>query len=207
MKKRLISILMAVTLILGCFTVTSFGATTTKSMKTYSKVIKSGKYAYCAAGTRVYRVNLNTKSKKRLAKTSGYVTDMKLYKGYVYFNISYPASTRLYRVKKSGGGLKKLGTDIDRFAISGSRIYYRIYVENYDYENDIDHSYYTVRSMKLNGTDKRSAKSYKVKQICKSTNVKGYRIIEVAKGNDVYSYYLKTPSGKKIFLTKHTFIG
>ena len=80
-------------------------------------------------------------------------------------------------------------------------------MENYDYENDIDHSYYTVRSMKLNGTDKRSAKSYKVKQICKNTNVKGYRIIEVAKGNDVYSYYLKTPSGKKIFLTKHTFIG
>ena len=91
---------MAATLILGCFTVTSFGATTTKTMTTYSKVIKSGKYAYCAAGTRVYRVNLNTKSKKRLAKTSGYVTDMKLYKGYVYFNISYPASTRLYRVKK-----------------------------------------------------------------------------------------------------------
>ena len=205
MKRRFISILMAAVLILGCFTTFSFAATTTKTMTSYREVIKSGKYAYCAAGSWVYRVNLETKSKKRLAKTSGYVTDMKLYKGYVYFNISYPASTRLYRVKKSGGGLKKLGTDIDRFAISGSRIYYRIYVENYDYENDIDHSYYTVRSMKLNGTDKRSAKSYKVKQISKTNNVKGYRIKSVEKADGKYAFYLKKPSGKTIYLCKHGF--
>ena len=68
-----------------------------------------------------------------------------------------------------------------------------------------DAFYTTVRSMKLNGTDKRSAKSYKVKQISKTNNVKGYRIKSVEKADGKYAFYLKKPSGKTIYLCKHGF--
>ena len=203
MKKRIISILLVATLILGCFTVTSFGATTTKTMTTYSEVIKSGKYAYCAAGSYIYRVNVNTKSKKRIAKVSAYVTDMKMYKGYIYFKGAHNTGTYLYRVKKTGKYLKKIAPSVEDYAISGSRIYYRVYVDRYDDVNDVDRSYTTVRSMKLNGTNKRSAKSYKVKEIYKRTNTKGYRITSRYNEDDgKFTFYLKFPSGKKVFLRK-----
>lgn len=202
MKKRLISILLVATLLLGCFTTVSFGASKTKKMTDYYEVIKSGKYAYCAAGSCLYKVNLKTKSKKKLAKIPAYVTDMKLYKGYIYFKGAEATGSSLYRVTKNGKGLKRLGTIDDHYAISGNRIYYEVYIEQWDDDYEIDYSYTCTYSMKLNGTDKRKDNSYKVIESHKRSNKKGYKINSVRKGDVQYKFYLKIPSGKKIYVHK-----
>lgn len=223
MKKRIISIMMVAVLILGCFTAVSFGESETKTMTDYREVIKSGKYVYCAAGTRLYKVNLKTKSKKKIAKISEYVGAMKLYKGYIYFKGHAPTSTKLYRVKTNGKYLKKLGYISSDYAISGNRIYYEEYEdpwEDEDYwdedywDEDLDEdfweedlSYTYTCSMKLNGKDKRQDDTYSVQEITKTSNVKGYSVKSVEIANCKFKFYLKTPSGKKIYLHKEYLYG
>ena len=58
MKKRITAIILIATLILGCFTVASFGASPKKKMTSYYEVLKKGNTVYCSAGNGIYKVNL-----------------------------------------------------------------------------------------------------------------------------------------------------
>lgn len=195
---RILCLTLTITLVAGCFTTVSFGASKTKKMTVYSNCIKSGKMVYCATGSGVYKVNVKTKGKKKLC--GGYnVGCLKLYKGYLYFtNTADSGASNIWRVKTNGKKKKKLANG-GRYAIKGKRIYY--YGESYDKYGDIKKTF--KRSMKRNGKNKKKSK-YKVKNTVKKTNKKGYKIVYTYKfdenDNQVVRYYLKTPS-KKIYLS------
>lgn len=206
MKKRLIAVVIMLSLILGCFTTVSFGASSTKKMTAYN-VIKSGSNVYCAAHRGVYKVNLKTGSVKHLynrdelnAAVNGGVYGMKLYKGYVYFIVGGPMLDSLERVKSTGGKAKKLANMYDGYAIKKDKIYYS------GYNTNKDKSYKGV--MKLNGKNKKKSK-YKARTTFKETNSSGYYIDTVYEGElwyefddydgdwyDTYTEYLVTKDGR-----------
>ena len=153
MKKRITAIILIATLILGCFTVASFGASPKKKMTSYYEVLKKGNTVYCSAGNGIYKVNLKKRQAKRLvtidADPNGTAYGMKLHKGYLYYIEPGPMLNHLYRIKTNGKGSKYLGLVSD-YVISKNKIYYESY--NLD-------SWKTIRrQMKLNGKSKKKSK-------------------------------------------------
>ena len=203
MKKRLTAIILITTLILGCFTVVSFGASPKKKMTVYDEVLKKGNTVFCVATDGIYKVDLKTKNVNCLVKEPdfdiiGSPKSMKFYKGYLYFTRGGAVQDRLYRIKPNGKGKKSLASIYYDYAISKNKIYYESY--NFDKEKT------TRRQMKLNGKSKKSSK-YSVRNKCKKTNAKGYSIYhqnngtvtEYDEGEPYYvskhTDYLKTPGG------------
>lgn len=70
MKKILVSIILALALVVTCFTPAAYAASKggTKKMSVYDSVIKSGNYAYCSTPTGIYKVNIKNKKTQRLIK-------------------------------------------------------------------------------------------------------------------------------------------
>lgn len=205
--KKLLSIMLAAILIIGCFTTVSFGTGGTKKMTAYN-VIKKGNVVYCATGRGVYKVFLKSGKVKALFKMDeeeaydcGPIKAMKLYKNYVFFLHGGPMTDSLYRIKISGGKTKILSKGIvGGYAISKNKIYF----EEYNFDN------YTKskKVMSLNGKNKKKS-SYSVKMTNKKANKKGYYIESVDEGMvddeywgeaEEYTDYLITPSGKRIKL-------
>lgn len=185
------------TMLLGCST-SSFASSKTKSMNVYNDAYKIGSTVYCCDDYSIYKVNLNTKSVKKLTSPSvSGVGKMKPYGNYVYFvEWSEGTSNSIARVKKAGGSYKSLTSmqEDDRYAISKYRIYYKTM------------SYYSdrivSRSMKLDGTSDKSS-TYGVKNRVYRTNTKGYYTYNIEssdfdpyEGTGYVTTYLVTPNGK-----------
>lgn len=203
MKKRITAIILIATLILGCFTVASFGYSPKKKMMVYNDVLKKGNTVYCSAGGGIYKVNLKTKQVRRLVWIDPDYHDtaygMKLHKGYLYYINPSPMIGYLYRIKTNGTGNKYLAM-VHYYAISKNKIYYE--------SSNLDSWKRIHRQMKLNGKSKKKSK-YTVKKKSKRTNAKGYGIYIQKNGTVreyddyddepyyVYKYtdYLKTPKG------------
>lgn len=210
MKKRMIAVVIMLSLILSCFTIVSFGASGTKKMTTYN-VIKKKNTVYCAAHRGVFKVNLKTGSVKQLynrdaisAAANGGTYSMKLYKGYVYFLEGGPMLNTLRRVKTKGGKAKKLADIPNSYAIKKNKIYYS------GFNTKKGKLYDGV--MKLSGKSKKKSK-YKAKTTNKETNSPGYYINNVYEGelwygdgygngewHDTYTEYLVVKGGKPIKL-------
>jgi len=126
----------------------------------------SGSYVYYRKekDELIYRVKANGSGGKTKV-TKSKCSDWQVIGSYVYYTSQKDGF--LYRVKTDGSGeAKKIITDsyID-YIISGDRVYYRVLVgkgvvkSEYGY---YDAEYYNIKSVKLNGTDKKTAVSEKM---------------------------------------------
>ena len=165
--KRTLSLLLSFMLVFtALFSTTSFANSSLNSattQKTMATSVKSGNYIYCCSGTGVYKVNIKTKKKTRLYKTKSplisWVSDVCVYKGYVYFIAGTSGLddcvTSIFRIKTNGTHLKNLGTGCN-VILYGNKIYYVKILGDYDYGG-----YYTkgIYKMNLNGSNKTCIKS------------------------------------------------
>ena len=188
-----------------------FGASNKKTLKvtTYEDVIKSGNTVYVSGAGGIYRVNLKTSKVTKvfdLEEYAGsYVTDMKLYKGYLYFIIrSNMTGGSICRIKKNSKKMTFVASEAympDRYTFYKGKLYYGHI--NMD-PNGEDLKY---KSCSLSGKNKKSAK-VKITVKHKKTNANGYSGMSTYKtainDNDYEYYYgkdyLKKPDGKRIFL-------
>ena len=201
-------VIMIVVLLTTVVPVSSVSAKTkTMKMTLYDQVIKKGKYAYCCDKGLIYKVNLKTNKVKKLIKSPNYRSNMKLYKGYIYYNdFTWGSSIHISRVKTNGKANKYLAWQTDEmgYVIKGKRIYYR----DIEWNEDTDEESRVTYSIKLNGKNRKKVK-YRVKPIYKNTNKKGYKVI-VKRSSDFDDFdgtgymisYLKKPNGKRIRLAK-----
>ena len=170
MKKKLISILLITVMLMGCFTVVSFGVSKTKKMTAYS-CIKDGNFVYCAAEGGIYKVDVTKKSATRLVKSMDDLfgeppVSLSLYKGYIYYLDSATDNLNLYRISVNGGSKKKLASKVSKmYVISGSKIFFKTRSK----------SKTVVKQMKLNGKAKKKSGS-KVKMTTEKTNTPGYTV-------------------------------
>lgn len=177
--RKILSVLLMVMLFVSVAAPQSFAASKTKKMKTYRTIVK-GKYAYCTTYKGIYRVNIKTGKKKLLVKENGALngwkyTNLKLYKGYLYFTEDRDDNYNhvLYRVKTSGKSRKELGA-VKSYAISDGKIYYTM-MKDEDPDDDLGPGNIVKKQMKLNGKNKKKSK-YDVKMTLKKTNKKGYYV-------------------------------
>ena len=219
MKKRILAILIMVTVLVAASVSLSFAASgKTVKMTSYDDVVKVNNTAYCSIGNAVYKVNLNTGKASKLKKVYGFgPTDMRYYKGYLYFisgctdNGEIAYGWRLYRLNVKTKKLQKLYTvhgcypepEYMGYAISGNKIYLQ-WKKIVNSDGDLK----TIRkSMKLNGKSVKNSK-VKVNTTIKHTNNKSYKLIvddsEYDEEEDCgWIYYsLKTP-GKRLYLGKY----
>lgn len=211
MKKRILAVLIMVTVLTTCFTCTSYGASSTKKMVTYN-IVKKKQIVYCAAKDGIYRVDLKNGSVKPLVITAHYVPidsdplNMSVYREYVYYQTASGISSNLYRVRTTGGKAKKLAP-VEEYAIKNGKIYYE------------EHSAYSskrvMKVMNLNGKKKHKTRC-RIKMKYKKTNAKGYSMVTEFSGKvwedyddgtreefSSFSDYLVTPSGVKIKLNTY----
>ncbi len=192
MKKRIVSILLIMVLVLSMATTMSFAASKNKKMTAYTQCIKSGNTVYCLTFDGIYKVDIKKGKVTKFAE-GGYFgcINMKLYKGYLYYVTSAQnGNDYLYRVKvKNKKRYKLVGapTDVLDYAVTKSKIYYSYTDES------VEKSYY--KEMKLNGKSKKNSK-YMAVLTEKESNASGYSVIENYSGGKFY-VYLKTPT--KIF--------
>lgn len=202
MKKRLISIMIILVLMITLFTPMSYAVSGTKKTTVY-KIIKSGNSVYCSMGGRIYRVNLKTENVKILTKNATEPV-MKLKGKYLYYsNRSYGIDgCNLYRIYLKTNKQKKLAKNIEwlGFAIRGKRIYYSALSSNSMNATPK----YRKKSMRLNGKNKSKSK-YKGKAVVKKSNVSGYKTwhsyYQTSDLPCYVDYYLETP--KKSILLEH----
>lgn len=169
-----------------------------KQSTVYSDVIVRGNNAYCYTAIGIYRVNLKTKAKKLVVKQDSWFGfgsytgwTFKMHDGFFYFTSGTTAITQgLYRAKYNGKSEKALA-DIFDYVIQDNTIYYSTYSRN-----SSDCTVY--RKMSLNGKNKKKS-SYKVQNIVKKSNKKGYKL-KRNYGETRATEYLITPSGKRIKL-------
>jgi len=217
MRKRIVSLLLVVCLMIGCISILGTSPveakTKTKKMTTYDIIVKGDNaYVSGAWGTdRIYKVNLKTKKVTALKyKAKGAMTCcMRIKKGYLYFEqidsglrsisrikLKDPKKTDLLFHKGSG-----ISVEDGNFAYSVGKK--RVYIA---YKHS-DTGKTIKKSVKLNGKDSRKSK-YNVKNINKTSNKKGYKLIDDMSHFDEENmagyivYYLKVPGGKKIKLAK-----
>lgn len=217
MRKRILSIILVLTLVITMAAPASFAASGKKvrKMKVADLCLKSGDLVFCNTCDGLYRVNLKTgkKTKYCVNQLGG---SMHYHKGYLYFTSSYYVDNNndscfregLYRLNLKTKKVKRLYTatkaaDDLKYAIKGNKIYTQ-YTRIINDNNGTK----TVRKvMKLNGKHKRNSK-YKVRMTGKINSTKGYYIyydrseydqdIEIGWESD----YLKTPK-HKIFLCRY----
>lgn len=217
MKKRILSIVLIMTLFISLAAPMSFAASgKTKKMKVYS-VVKKGDYCYCNpdGGRKIYRTNVKTGKIKKYKIPCWGANNCKIYKGYLYYVGTVDLDDDalydfpLYRMNLKTGKSKKLfvakNAHYDenfRYAISKSRlyVYYRPLNEDFDVIRTVK------KVMKLNGKAKKNTK-FKIKQVFRESNAKGYSLYyDESKldesGEGWIKVYLKTP-GRKIFLKKY----
>lgn len=179
----------------------------TKKMTSYTQVIKTKKYIYCATFNNIYRVNVKTKKVSRLVKDSSNecgITNMKIKNGYLYYYRTLCVGGDIKRVKLSTKKVsyveKSKYEPLSTYVIDGSKVYYL----KWDSKGDNK----MTMSKKITGK-KATKSSYKLKLTRKKTNAKGYKVVSVDIGDpdDFYAkYYLQTPKGKKIYLSsEHRF--
>ena len=188
----------------------------TKTMTIYEQIVKKGNIV-CANlnGGMIVSVNVKTNKVKVLlpieAEIEGDVYGMRRNGKWLYFLVGGDHESCLMRVNvKTGKQRKILDKDADRFAFSGKKIYYR--TSTIDWDNTGE-TITKNKVMNLNGKNKKKTK-IKVKNKIKKSNAKGYSVIrkfdhtetvtDDEDGStweeDYYSYYLKKPSGKKVYL-------
>ena len=161
----------------------------------YNGVMKYKSTAYCASCAGIYKVKIRNGrlvSKTCLMKEEvcygpySLAGSMRKKGGYVYY-VEGTNGTTSY-LKRAGIRSHKaqlLSNYTFAYAIKGKKLYYSV-------EKDWDSISHKV--MTLSGKHKKKT-SIKVKMTNKSSNAKGYKIVEKEKGKYVISY-LKTPKGK-----------
>lgn len=182
----------------------------TKKMTVYSSILKKGNTIYCATVTGVYKAKLKNKkvvSKKRLAKATHGTLDMKIKGGYLYYKYIYPIGISLYRINLKTGKTESVfvegkgrfknyeSIEVKSYAFKGNKLYANIYYQG-NLNGDYDEEHTRTFVAKLNGKSAKTV-NVKVKNKSKTTNKKGYKIVEkeLYNANKVKSY-LKTPKGK-----------
>ena len=114
--------------------VDSFAAGKVKNGTAYT-CIKSNNTVYCSNNSRIFKVDLNTEKVKVLVGRKHFkITDNLMLKGsylyYVEMNRSDYVTNSLYRVNTKDFKKRKLATIAgDRYAISGSKIYYKTVIK------------------------------------------------------------------------------
>lgn len=192
-------------------------ASSTKTAKVYTEVIKSGNTAYCSTGSCIYKVKLKNKkavSKKRLVKCGEdeSIGEMKLKGSYLYYTRNYAVGGNLRRVNVKTGKKQdvivqdegyfkgSVSLSIYAFAFKGNKLYARVSYDDGSMEN------YRTRNFvsKLSGKSIKKS-SVRVKNKKKATNVSSYKLVmkEIETGDSYdFKYYLKTPAGE-LFLRKN----
>lgn len=206
-RKRYVIVLSLIIALIFTSTVASFGASGTKKMTAYNKVVKKGNTAYCADNYAIYKVNLKTGGVKRLTGLNmAGMFGMKLHKGYLYYEwYSNGTPLGLNRVKTNGKNNKMLVMGNEgpmMYAISGKKVYCQYY----------DGNMKKVRqSMTLKGKNIKKT-STKVKTTYKDSNAKGYTVITnetsgfgsyIDGGTGYAISYLRKPNGKLIRLATY----
>jgi len=214
MKRRLISLLLVFCLMIGNVSILGTrpvaAKSKTKKMTTYDVIVK-GKTAYVSGAwctDKIYKVNLKTKKVSAIKyKQKGANTcHMRIKKGYLYFEQIDSGLRSLCRVKLKNPKKTDIlfhqgsGINVDygkecyfRYAVGKKRVYIAY--------NDSNKEKTIKKSMKLSGRDKKTSK-YNVKNTCKKSNKKGYKLIvdDSHFDDDNFAgyvvYYLGTPSGK-----------
>ena len=180
----------------------------TKPTKVYDQVIKSGDYAYCIAGTGIYKVNVKSGKIKKLVKDPGdyghYRQMCKKGKYLYYIKGGTDVRGDLYRVSIKGGKSKHLAGNVNKarcvskYMIKKDRIYYK--------EMNATNGKEKTKKMKLNGKAKKKSKA-KVKWSQEESNKSGYyidvNVYDAPSGSGYYEmiqYYLETPNGHYYYL-------
>lgn len=210
--KKSISLIAVLAVMLSFVFALSVESVSAKTIKTnvYCECCKVGSYVYCGStNTSFYKVNLKTKSVKRLMKGSySYTTgpgpnQMKKYKNHLYISTcGGGAPGNLYRMNLKNDKISKLASKVyGYFTIKNNKIYY----PHFKITKVKGYNHYAPGSidavMNLNGKNKKktaySVKSSKIYY----TNAKGYKV--VYRDSDEESLaYLKTPKRGKIYLGK-----
>ena len=174
-----------------------------KKMTVYDSVIKNGNTVYCSDRFAIYKVNLKTKSVKRLVKKIGYWDEyyyaMKKKGNYIYALYDMQGDCEnLYRISINGGGQKKLNKHqmiINKYYIKGKKLYYSGLKMDYDTQ---------VRVVsKLNGSNvKKTKKKFSMKQKETNSDAKGYSTY-VDNKHPYANTYLNLPDGSRIHLGKY----
>ena len=213
---------------IACLGGIASAAPKTVKMNTYDEVIKSGNYVYCNCAKGILKVNLKTKkvttlendAAKSSEKMDGVVVfhagyrNMSLKGNYLYyfFESESVTATRIMRTNIHTGKTETLMKatnnstfmEINDYAIKGNKLY----VSGSLYDND-DNETPVTYVMALNGKGVKRTSGQAITNHRK-TNINGYQLIQEGlnrygemKGNTV-KCYLKTPSGKRIYLGKFT---
>lgn len=213
---------------IACLGGIASAAPKTVKMNTYDEVIKSGNYVYCNCVKGILKVNLKTKkvttlendAAKSSEKMDGVVVfhagyrNMSLKGNYLYyfFESESVTATRIMRTNIHTGKTETLMKatnnstfmEINDYAIKGNKLY----VSGSLYDNDDNFTPVTY-VMALNGKGVKRTSGQAITNHRK-TNINGYQLIQEGlnrygemKGNTV-KCYLKTPSGKRIYLGKFT---
>lgn len=194
MKRKGMLCLIALVVAVAFMPATVFAASGSVKAVTYAHVYKSGKTAYCAGETGIYKVTLKKgklKKKKRIVKSGefSHIFSFKKKGKYIYYE-DWTEGTLAYirRAKTSGGKVKTLASveELEDYVVKGNKIYYSCY----DYDKG-DKLVYKV--MKLNGKKKKST-SVRPVQVSRESNAAGYTVITKYSGRYVKDY-LKTPKG------------
>ena len=193
----------------------------TKTMTLYDKIVKKGDIVCVnVAGRMIVSVNVKTSKVKTVVPDhtlgEGDIYGMKRKDKWLYFMVGGDHESWLMRVEvKTGKQRKILAMYADRYVFSGKKIYYRTDMIDWEHPDNPD-TITKYKVMNLNGKNKKKTK-IKVKNKRKKSNAKGYSVIrkfdhsEVETytdedgtthedSNDYYSYYLKKPSGKTVYL-------
>ncbi len=206
MKKKLGVFLIAAVIAVAFMPVTAFAGSNKVKMTAYDQVIKSGKIVYCSSQSGIYKVTLKKGKPKKVKTLFRYpngakITLMKKNGKYLYFNENRNGTEMwaLKRVGISGGKMKLYQTTPEGeifYAIKKKNIYFEVMEARLSGEEWDDYMIDYV--MPLSGTTKKETSKYPSMKR-KKTNAKGYKIIEVQKGN-VVKTYLKVPKAKKKYL-------
>lgn len=194
MKKRIAMVFFIAAMIVTMCVPMSFASSGYVKSTMYLDIYKDGNNAYCGGSFGVSKINLKTGKFTRIIKYESSPTNVGCFskKGkWIYFIDHFRC--KLYRYNKHTGKKQVVyDGDLTNYAIRGKKVYVATGDPALEEVN-----YYV---MSLNGKGLKSTKT-KVKSKYKTSNVKGYKIVETNNWSaEKVKYYLKTPKGKKYYI-------
>lgn len=156
---------------------------------TLYECVKVGDTVYCTAGNSVNAVDLKTKKIKVLVSAQGYIDNLTVKDGYVYYCVhgNGIGGCDIYRINRENGEITNL--------VSGATNWFFCIVGDY--------IYYDNRRMNLDGSNKTQG-VHSCKQTVAKSNVAGYSMshtFDEPNPDDenptfMNKYFLNTPSGQ-----------
>lgn len=137
MKTKLVSLLLAIVLLVGCLPVAAFAAPSSEQVDFISRmatdtgcIVKSGSHYYYSHAGGIWRMNLDGSGKTKQFQMRKPI-DLQLHGGYIYFQDagrgdeeSASVSTPLYRFKPGAKSASKYLSNIGDSVIGGNVLYY-----------------------------------------------------------------------------------